>query len=59
MELLLENVGRETPAQQGTVGYNSLPVVNESHAVDSSRSIEAEYRINLLIVLSFAELRPV
>lgn len=59
MELLFESIGRETPAQQGTVGYDSLLMVNESYAVDSSRSIEAEYSINALVVQPLAELRPV
>ena len=59
MEQLFEGVGREIPAQQGTVGYDSLLMVNESYAVDSSRSIEAEYSINALVVQPLAELRPV
>ena len=50
MELLFEGVGRETPAQQRAVGYDSLLMVDKGHAVDSSRSIEAEYCINTLIV---------
>ena len=59
MEQLFESIGGETPAQQRAVGHNSLPVVNESYAVDSSCSIEAEYSINALVVQSLAELRPV
>ena len=59
MELLFEGIDRETPSQQGAVGHNSLPVVNKGYAVDSSRSIEAEYRIDILITQSLAELRPV
>lgn len=58
MELLLEGIGRETPAQQGAVGYDSLLMVDKGHAIDSSRSIEAEYRIDILITQSLAELRP-
>lgn len=58
MELLFESIGGETPTQQGAVGYDSLPVVNKGHAVDSFRSIEAEYRINSLVVQPLAELRP-
>lgn len=58
MELLFENVGREIPAQQGAVGNDSLFMVDKGHAVDSSRGIEAEYRINSLVVQSLAELRP-
>lgn len=57
MELLFEGVGRETPAQQRAVGYDSLLMVDKGHAVDSSRSIEAEYCINTLVVQSLAELR--
>lgn len=59
MKLLLENIGREVSAQQGTVGYDSLLMVDKGHAVDSSRSVEAEYRINALVVQPLAELRPV
>ena len=59
MEQLFESIGGETPAQQGAVGYNSLLMVDKGHAVDSSRGIEAEYRINALVVQSLAELRPV
>ena len=59
MKLLLENIGREVSAQQGTVGYDSLLMVDKGHAVDSSCSIEAEYSINALVVQSLAELRPV
>mgnify|MGYP006974288278 CR=1 FL=1 len=55
MELLFESIGRETPAQQGTVGYDSLLMVNESYAVDSSRSIEAEYSINALSLIHISE----
>ena len=58
MELMLEGVGREIPPQQGTVGYDSLLVVNKGYTIDSSRSIEAEYRIYALVVQSLAELRP-
>lgn len=58
MELLFESIGREIPSQQGSVSDNSLFVVNKGHAVDSSRSIEAEYRINTLVVQPLAELRP-
>ena len=59
MEQLFEGIGRETTAQQGAVGYDSLLVVDKGHAVDSSCSIEAEYRINALVVQPLAELRPV
>ena len=59
MKPRFEDVGREVPAQQGAVGYNSLLMVDKGHAVDSSRGIEAEYRINALAVQSLAELRPV
>ena len=59
MEQLFEDVGRETPTQQGAVGYDSLLMVDKGHTVDSSRSIEAEYRINTLVVQPLAELRPV
>lgn len=58
MEQLFEGVGRETPSQQGAVGYDSLFVVNKSYAVDSFCSIEAEYRIDIPITQLFAELRP-
>lgn len=58
MELLLEGIGRETPPQQGAVSYDSLLMVDEGYAVDSSRSIEAEHRINTLVVQPLAELRP-
>ena len=57
MKPRLEDVGRETSAQQGAVGYNFLLMVDKGHAVDSSRSIEAEYCINTLVVQSLAELR--
>lgn len=50
MEQLFEGVGREIPAQQGAVGYDSLRMVDKGHAVDSSRSIEAEYHIYALVV---------
>ena len=59
MELLFEGIGRETPAQQGAVGHNSLLMVDKDHAVDPSRSIEAEHRINSRVVQPLAELRPV
>ena len=59
MELLFEGVGRETSVQQGAVGHNSLPVVNKGYAVDSSRSIEAKYRIDTRVVQPLAELRPI
>lgn len=58
MEQLFEGVGREIPPQQRAVGYDSLLVVNKGHAVDSFRSIEAEYSINALVVQSLAEPRP-
>lgn len=58
MELLFEGVGRETTAQQGAVGNNSLLMVDKGYTIDPSRSIEAEYRINTLVVQSLAELRP-
>lgn len=58
MKLLLENIGREVSAQQGTVGYDSLLMVDKGYAVDSSRSIEAEYSINSLIMQPLTELRP-
>jgi len=58
MEQLFKGVGREIPPQQGAVGYDSLLVVNKGYTIDSSRSIEAEYRINSLIVQPLAELRP-
>ena len=58
IKLLFEGVGRETPAQQRAVGYYSLSVVNEGCTVDSSRGIEAEYRIYALVVQPLAELRP-
>ena len=58
MEQLFEGVGREIPPQQGAVGYDSLLVVDKGHAVDSSRSIEAEYRIDSLVVQPLAKLRP-
>ena len=45
MEQLFEGVGREIPAQQGAVGYDSLLMVDKGYTIDSSRSIEAEYRI--------------
>ena len=59
MKPRFEDVGRETPSQQGAVGYDSLLMVDKGHAVDSSRSIETEYRINSRVVQSLAELRPV
>ena len=58
MEQLFESIGGETPAQQRAVGYDSLLMVDKGHTVDSSRSIEAEYCINALVVQSLAELRP-
>lgn len=45
MEQLFKGVGREIPPQQGAVGYNSLLMVDKGYTIDSSRSIEAEYRI--------------
>ncbi len=59
MEQLFEGVGREVPTQQGAVDYDSLLVVNKGYTIDPSRSIEAKYRINALVVQSLAELRPV
>lgn len=59
MELLLEGVSREILAQQGAVGYDSLFMIDKSHTVNPSRGIEAEYRINALVVQPLAELRPV
>lgn len=59
MEQLFEGVGREVPPQQGTVGYDSLLMVDKGHTVDPFRSIEAEYCINALVVQSLAKLRPV
>ena len=58
MKLMLEGVGREIPPQQGAVGYDSLLMVDKGYTIDSSRSIEAEYRIYALVVQSLAELRP-
>lgn len=58
MELLFEGIGRETPAQQRAVGHNSLPVVDKGYTVNPFRGIEAEYRINALVVQPLAELRP-
>ncbi len=49
MEQLFEDVGRETPTQQGAVGNNSLLMVDKGYTIDPSRSIEAEYRINALV----------
>ena len=45
MEQLFKGVGREIPPQQGAVGYDSLLMVDKGYTIDSSRSIEAEYRI--------------
>lgn len=59
MEQLLEGVGRETPSQQGAVGYDSLLMVDKGYTIDPSCSIEAEYSIDALVVQSLAELRPV
>lgn len=58
MELLLESVGRKVPAQQGAIGYDSLPMVDKGYTVNPSRGIEAEYHIYALVVQSFEELRP-